>query len=276
MSATKDKGTWVENRDTPGYSLFTTAGKIQYDVTVEGAQRPIPVIAANINDVKAVLKAHGLKYVSASRVGEVLGLHDSMKVTPAKTAIAAFKASDAETAEKTAVKEQIAEQAAAPVEAAPAENSRDDIDTLLDAAADPVKVEPKPGEKASEAVKRTAAEQRQATPDPKPSQAAKGKGKGAGKGRASRPTTSAEKAAARKASTPAGKRAASKPAETKAATTPAADKRAAERQQVIDLFNDPKFAEGTTGAARRKAIAEKMPQFKGRVNGILTAAGVKQ
>lgn len=264
--STTATGTWVENRDTPGYSLYTLEGKIQYDVTVEGAQRPIPVIAKNVNDVKAVLKAHGLKYVSASRAGEVLGLHDSMKVVDADQAIAAYKASDEEAAQTKAVKDGIADQAQATPDAAPAENSRDDIDNLLDAAA---ANEPATPAKAPAA--------RKATPDPKPSQAAKGKGKGAGKGRAAKPATSAEKAAARKADTTAGKRTAAKtPATPAKAATPASEKRAKERQQVIDLFNDPKFAEGTTGAARRKAIAEKLPQFRGRVNGILTAAGVKQ
>lgn len=274
MSTTETTpGTWVKPKGMPTLALYASEGPglIRYEVTVKDAQLPIPVIAKDLRQVKAVLAAHGLEFVKAARGGEVLSLNPELTPVPAADAIATFKASPTEKAATKKAKQTIAEGA------------DDGIDSLLDAAAPATaKVDPMDdpktatGERPSEAAMRMASEQRKAKPDPKPATK---------KGRASKPTTSAEKAAARKAGSKAGQKAATaeKPARAaqakpKAATPNARSERAKkDAAEAARLYQDKTFApEATEPAARRKAIAEKLPQLRGRVRGILITAGIDQ
>lgn len=241
-----DTGTWVRNRDVPGVSLYSTEGKIRYEVEVaEGGT--IPVIAENIETVKRLLSAHGLTYVKATRTGQVLPLHRTHTQIDRDTAVALnTKENDM-----------------------PRMNTTTDIDNLLNEA----------GKTESEKIAEKAiAKAPPATGTRKPADPKPASRKPAGK-------TSAQKAADRKAGTKAAQdrklreqkaKAAAKPAP--ATPNPRSQKVAADAAKAVELYKDKTFSPETlkTPAARRKAIVAQLPQLRGRVRGILVAAGVPQ
>lgn len=140
-SMADERGTWT-NRETGGAVLTYGARDAQsWDVYVEDADLPIPVIAATPEDANRAIRANGM---TPTRVAPADAAH--LPASPG--------AADTSSKEQT-VTDQIAEGLAA-------SESADDIDALLDSAA------------TGEATKADAAKP-QAKPDPKPNAKAAGK-----------------------------------------------------------------------------------------------------
>ncbi len=251
MTTSTDKGTW-RNRSTGGAVLIADEDGDLFHVQVRGSDLPIPVMAKTTSRAKSVLKAQNPPLIA-------------VKVTPGP---------------QDEIDDLLAQAAGEPIDVGGA-----DVTKTTGAVSASI------AEKATKGVKVTGEATREAKPDPKP-----GAKKAAAKAPARKPKErpAAQRAAAKKAATAAKKvtprkgeavsaavkrTAAEQKAAKKGNGTPNArsQKAAADRDKVIALWRDKAFSPETWadgGTARRKAISAKMPSMRGRVLGVLTAAGI--